>query len=69
VSALGFLLVALVVVFLLLAIAVQLDIMEAKWERRNRELMEQWEANQRGSARVVDFQQWRERQNDQRGAA
>lgn len=68
-SLLGFLLVAIVAVFLLLAIAVQLDIMEAKWEQQNRKLMERWDANRRGQANVVDFQAWRERKQDERGAA
>jgi len=53
---------------LLFAIALQLDLMEIKWQRRNRELMERWEANQRGSAKVVDFKQWQEK-NKEEGAA
>lgn len=68
-SWLGLGLVLLAVICLVLAIACQLDAMEIRWERRNRELMERWEANQRGSARVVDFQAWRERKRDERGAA
>lgn len=40
---------------LLFGIALQLDIMELRWERRNRERAEQWEADQRGSAKVSDY--------------
>lgn len=54
---------------LLFAIACQLDAMEIRYEARLRDLAEQWEANQRGSAKVVDFKQWQKRQNNQRGAA
>lgn len=53
---------------LLFAIACQLDAMEIRWERRNRELMDQWEANQRGQANIEDFQKWQERQKE-KGAA
>lgn len=67
-SALGWLLVFLGAGCVLFAIACQLDAMEIRWERRNRELMERWEANRRGSANVTDFQKWQERQKE-KGAA
>lgn len=54
---------------LLFAIGCQLDAMEIRYEARLRDLAEQWEANRRGSAKVVDFQAWRERKRDERGAA
>lgn len=47
---------------LLFALALQLDVMEVRWERRNRERAEHWEANRRGSARVVDFKTWKREQ-------
>lgn len=49
---------------LLFGIAIQLDLMEIKWERRNRERAERWEADRRGSAPVEDFQKWRKDKED-----
>ena len=49
---------------LLLAIACQLDAMEIRWERRNRERAERWEADRRGEAKVEDFKQWRKDKED-----
>lgn len=48
---------------LLFGIALQLDLMEIRWERRNRERAERWEADQRGSAPVSEFKQWQEKKN------
>lgn len=49
---------------LLFALALQLDVMEIRWERRNRQKAEQWEANQRGSAPVSEFKQWQKDKED-----
>lgn len=68
-SPVGLLLVILLCVCVILAIGYQLDAMEARYEARLREAAEKWEANRRGSARVIDFQAWRERKQDERGAA
>jgi len=63
-TALGWALIFLGAGCLLFAIALQLDVMEIRWERRNRELMERWEANRRGSAKVIDFKQWQKDKED-----
>lgn len=68
-STVGLLFVILLCVCVILAIGYQLDAMEARYEARLQRLAEEWEADRRGSARVVDFQAWRERKQDERGAA
>lgn len=53
------------VLSLLFAVAYQADLMDARWSRRNRELAERWDADQRGSARVIDFEQYLLRKRSQ----
>lgn len=55
---LGWVLLGALVLSLLFALCYQADLMAARWLRRNRERAERWEANQRGSARVIDFEQY-----------
>lgn len=57
-SPLGWALVFVLCGCVLFAIGYQLDAMEARWEQQNRELAERWEANRRGSAKVVDFHEY-----------
>lgn len=68
-SILAFLLVLVGVTALLVAIAIQLDIAEARYQERLDERIREWDANERGSAKVIDFEEWCRRRENARGVA